>query len=67
MLDAVQVTTLDLSDAPLEQLKLLMEKIYLPLLSKPSNQKGLPKFVAKEVTQNLHKHISDSKTKDREG
>lgn len=57
----MQVTTLDLSETPLEQLKILVEKIYLPILSNPANQKGLPKLVANEVTQHLHKHISDSR------
>lgn len=56
-----QVTTLDLSDTPLEQLKLLIEKIYLPILSSPANQKGLPKLTANEVVQQLHRSVSDSK------
>lgn len=54
-----QVTTMDLSETPLEQLKLLFEKIYLPILSNPANQKGLPKLMAHAVTQRLHKSISD--------
>ena len=45
----------DLSEAALEQLSLLAQEVFLPLLCNPSNQAGWPEMVTREVMDNVYK------------
>ena len=45
----------DLSEAALEQLSLLAQEVFLPLLCSPHNQAGWPEMVTREVMDNMYK------------
>eukprot|EP00884_Botryococcus_braunii_P022565 jgi/Botrbrau1/8993/Bobra.0148s0096.1 len=54
------VTHGDLGEAPLETLSLLSQEVLLPVLSNPANQAGWPEVIAKDVTDTLHKFLSEA-------
>jgi hypothetical protein len=45
----------DLSESALEQLSLLAQEIFLPMLCNPHNQAGWPEMVTREVMDNMYK------------
>ncbi len=45
----------DLGEAALEQLSLLAQEVFLPLLCNPHNQAGWPEMVTREVMDNMYK------------
>lgn len=53
------VTHGDLGESPLETLSLLSQEVLLPVLANPANQAGWPDVIAKDVTDTLHKFISE--------
>jgi len=55
----VLVNDLD-SMHPLEQLLLVAQEIYFPLMSNPKNQEGWPEVITKEVTDNLHRFLANT-------
>ncbi|XP_054276549.1 dynein beta chain, ciliary [Macrosteles quadrilineatus] len=44
----------DLATKPIEQLAVLVDEIFVPLLSNPSNHKNWPPVVAQDVSQHVH-------------
>jgi dynein heavy chain, axonemal len=53
------VTHGEVGEAPLETLSAMSQEVLLPLLANPANQAGWPDVVAKDVTDTLHKFISE--------
>eukprot|EP00898_Chlorokybus_atmophyticus_P007698 jgi/Chlat1/792/Chrsp104S01257 len=47
-----------LVEGALEQLQVLSQEVFLPLLSNPRNHDGWPEVIAKEVIDNLHKFVA---------
>jgi hypothetical protein len=45
----------DLGEAALEQLSLLAQEVFIPLLCNPHNQAGWPEMVTREVMDNMYK------------
>eukprot|EP00955_Chlamydomonas_euryale_P098697 365162-Chlamydomonas_euryale.AAC.21 len=54
-----QVLHGELGDNPLETLAVVAQDVFMPLLTSPANQEGWPDVVAKEVTDNMHKFVSN--------
>ena len=50
----------DLSPAVLEQLSTLGSEVFLPLISSPANQEGLPDIVAKGVLDSFHQLMAST-------
>eukprot|EP00976_Prorocentrum_cordatum_P108790 1194909-Prorocentrum_minimum.AAC.10 len=49
----------DFSDLPLENLNVISQEVFLPLMCNPANQEGWPEVISKEVTDNFHKFIAN--------
>ncbi|PNW78281.1 hypothetical protein CHLRE_09g403800v5 [Chlamydomonas reinhardtii] len=49
----------EISENPLETLAAISQDVFMPVLTAPANQQGWPDVVAKEVTENLHKFVSN--------
>lgn len=54
-----QVIHGEIGEQPLEALAVVAQDVFMPLLTTPANQQGWPDVVAKEVTENLHKFVSN--------
>jgi hypothetical protein len=57
----LQVTHGELNEVPLETLSAVAQNVFLPLLTSTGNQEGWPDVVAREVTDNLHRFVANSK------
>ena len=57
----IQVTHGELNEVPLETLSAVAQNVFLPMLSSTGNQEGWPDVVAREVTDNLHRFVANSK------
>lgn len=55
----LQVIHGEIGENPLETLQVVAQDVFMPLLTSPANQQGWPDVVAKEVTENLHKFVSN--------
>src|SRR5688572_26742317 len=55
----LQVIHGDIGESPLETLAVVAQDVFMPILTAPANQQGWPDVVAKEVTENLHKFVSN--------
>ncbi|GAX83887.1 hypothetical protein CEUSTIGMA_g11312.t1, partial [Chlamydomonas eustigma] len=49
----------EIGENPLETLAVVAQDVFMPLLTSPANQQGWPDVVAKEVTENMHKYVSN--------
>jgi len=49
----------EISENPLETLAAISQDVFVPMLTSPVNQQGWPDVVAKEVTENMHKFVSN--------
>lgn len=49
----------EIGESALESLALVSQDVFMPLLTSTANQQGWPDVVAKEVTENLHKFVSN--------
>ncbi|KAL6747291.1 flagellar outer dynein arm heavy chain beta [Haematococcus lacustris] len=49
----------EIGESPLETLAVVAQDVFMPILTAPANQQGWPDVVAKEVTENLHKFVSN--------
>lgn len=49
----------EIGENPLETLAAISQDVFVPMLTSPVNQQGWPDVVAKEVTENLHKFVSN--------
>ncbi|KAF5834390.1 hypothetical protein DUNSADRAFT_8976 [Dunaliella salina] len=49
----------EVGENPLETLAAVSQDVFMPMLTSPANQQGWPDVVAKEVTENLHKFVSN--------
>lgn len=54
-----QVIYGEIGESALESLALVAQDVFVPMLTSPANQQGWPDVVAKEVTENLHKFVSN--------
>lgn len=54
-----QVIHGEIGENALESLAQVAQDIFVPMLTSPVNQQGWPDMVAKEVTENLHKFVSN--------
>lgn len=53
-----QVIHGEIAENPLESLAAVSQDVFMPVLTAPANQQGWPDVVAKEVSENLHKFVS---------
>jgi len=53
-----QVICGDFSAMPLEQLLVVAQEVYLPLIANPANQEGWPDVISKDVIENYHKFLA---------
>lgn len=44
----------DMSPKPVEELAVLTEEVFVPILTNPANQKGWPKIVAEDVMKHIY-------------
>lgn len=49
----------EIGENPLETLAAVAQDVFMPLLTSPPNQQGWPDVVAKEVTENMHRFVSN--------
>ncbi|MEW5311809.1 MAG: hypothetical protein WDW38_003494 [Sanguina aurantia] len=49
----------EIGENPLETLAVIAQDVFMPILTSPANQQGWPDVVAKEVTENMHKFVSN--------
>jgi dynein heavy chain len=54
-----QVITGDFSAMPLEQLLVVAQEVYLPLIANPFNQEGWPDVISKDVVENYHRFLAN--------
>lgn len=54
-----QVVHGEIGENPMETLAAVAQDVFMPLLTSPANQQGWPDVVAKEVTENMHKFVSN--------
>lgn len=55
----MQVIHGEIGENPLETLAIVAQDVFMPILTSPANQQGWPDVVAKEVTENMHKFVSN--------
>lgn len=61
----LQVIHGEIGENPLETLAAISQDVFVPMLTAPVNQQGWPDVVAKEVTENLHKFVSNGEDRPR--
>ena len=55
----MQVIYGEVGENPLETLAAISQDVFMPMLTSPANQQGWPDVVAREVTENMHKFVSN--------
>ena len=56
---ADQIVHGDFSTCPLEQLLVVAQEVYLPMIGNPLNQEGWPDVISKDVLENYHRFLAN--------